>query len=72
MEKTNPKTQRGFAQKIARTYRTASLSAATLLAGLLPLDLRIKESATIYEIKRGIPWEVTADFYLPLRPKYII
>lgn len=34
--------QRGFAQMIARTYKTVSLSAAMLLAGLLPLDLRIK------------------------------
>lgn len=30
--------QRGFAQKIARSYRTVSLSAATLLAGLFSLD----------------------------------
>ncbi|XP_013197886.2 uncharacterized protein LOC106140796 [Amyelois transitella] len=45
--------QRGFAQKICRAYRTVSLNSALVLAGLLPLDLRIREAASLYEIKRG-------------------
>ncbi|XP_023953798.2 uncharacterized protein LOC112057581 [Bicyclus anynana] len=47
--------QREFAQKISKSYRTVSLHAAMVLAGLLPLDLRIKEQAQLYEIKRGRP-----------------
>lgn len=46
--------QRGFAQKICGAYRTVSLNSALLLSGLLPLDLRISEAASLYEIKRGI------------------
>lgn len=47
--------QRGFAQKICRSYRTVSLNAALVLAGLFPLDLRIGEAAQLYEAKRGKP-----------------
>ncbi|XP_069357542.1 uncharacterized protein [Maniola hyperantus] len=47
--------QRGFAQKICKSYRTVSLNAALLLAGLIPLDLRIQEAAQLYEAKRGRP-----------------
>lgn len=49
--------QRGFAQKICKAYRTVSLNAALILTGLLPLDLRIQESAQLYEAKRGRPLE---------------
>lgn len=45
--------QRGFAQKICKSYRTVSLNAALVLARLLPLDLRVQEAAQLYEAKRG-------------------
>ncbi|XP_045484504.1 uncharacterized protein LOC123689264 [Pieris rapae] len=45
--------QRAFGQKIAKTYRTASLNSATLLAGILPLDLRVEEAAAMFEARRG-------------------
>ncbi|GBP92218.1 hypothetical protein EVAR_84175_1 [Eumeta japonica] len=45
--------QRGFAIKICRAYRTVSLTSAMILAGLLPLDLRIRE-AEAYKAKRII------------------
>lgn len=47
--------QRGFAQKLCKAYRTVSLHAAIVLAGILPLDLRVQEAAALYEAKRGIP-----------------
>lgn len=47
--------QRGFAQRVCRSYRTVSLTAALLLSGLLPLDLRILEAAYLFEVKRGRP-----------------
>jgi ribonuclease HI len=56
--------QRGFAQKLCRAYRTVSLHSALILAGLLPLDLRIREVASLYEVKKGVPhpalggWEI--------------
>lgn len=46
--------QRGFAQKICKAYRTVSLTSALILSGLLPLDLRIKEAASLYSLKKGI------------------
>lgn len=49
--------QRGFAQKIIKSYRTVSLNSALLLSGLLPLDMRVREAAQLYEAKRGIPQE---------------
>lgn len=45
--------QRGFAQKMCKSYRTVSLNAALVLTGLLPLDLRVREAARLYEAKRG-------------------
>lgn len=45
--------QRGFGQKISKGYRTVSLNAAMILSGILPLDLRVREAARLYEIKRG-------------------
>nr|XP_037869605.1 uncharacterized protein LOC119629076 [Bombyx mori] len=47
--------QRGIAQKICKGYRTVSLNSALLLAGILPLDLRVREAASLYEAKRGVP-----------------
>ncbi|XP_047522946.1 uncharacterized protein LOC125061514 [Pieris napi] len=44
--------QRKFAQKIIGSYRTVSYEAATVLAGLLPLDLRLKEAAALYETRK--------------------
>ncbi|CAK1585006.1 unnamed protein product [Parnassius mnemosyne] len=43
--------QRGFVQKIVKAYKTVSLHSALLLAGLLPLDLRVREAASLYEIR---------------------
>ncbi|XP_061726217.1 uncharacterized protein LOC133531843 [Cydia pomonella] len=45
--------QRGFAQKLCKAYRTVSLNSALLLSGLLPLDLRVREMASLYETKKG-------------------
>ncbi|CAK1583201.1 unnamed protein product [Parnassius mnemosyne] len=49
--------QRGFAQKMCKTYRTVSLNAALLLSRLLPLDLRVQEAASLYKAKKGEPQE---------------
>ncbi|XP_037873345.1 uncharacterized protein LOC119629892 [Bombyx mori] len=46
--------QRRFAQKLCKAYRTVSLNSALALAGILPLDLRIREAASLYEAKRGV------------------
>ncbi|KAG6438775.1 hypothetical protein O3G_MSEX000212 [Manduca sexta] len=53
--------QRGFAQKLTRAYRTVSLNSALLLAGILPLDIRARENASLYEIKRGFSQRVVGD-----------
>lgn len=53
--------QRGFAQKLCKAYRTVSLNSGLVLAGILPLDLRIQEAATLYEVKRGVPQPVLGD-----------
>ncbi|CAK1578889.1 unnamed protein product [Parnassius mnemosyne] len=45
--------QRGFAQKMCKTYRTVSLNATLLLSRLLPLDLRVQEAASVYKAKKG-------------------
>lgn len=45
--------QRGFAQKICKAYRTVSLTSALILSGLLPLDLRVIEAATLFKIRKG-------------------
>nr|BAA07467.1 ORF2 [Bombyx mori] len=46
--------QRGFAQKLCRAYRTVSLNSALLMAGILPLDLRVREAASLFEAKKGV------------------
>ncbi|XP_004925502.2 uncharacterized protein LOC101744750 [Bombyx mori] len=53
--------QRGFAQKLCKSYRTTSLNSALVLAGLLPLDLRIHEAASLSEAKRGVGQLATGD-----------
>lgn len=54
--------QQGFAQKLCTAYRTVSLNSALVLAGILPLDLRIQEAAALYEAKRGVPQPVLGDW----------
>lgn len=44
-----------FAIKICRAHRTTSMVASALLARIFPLDLRLRENAQLYEIKRGKP-----------------
>ncbi|XP_047985158.1 uncharacterized protein LOC125225461 [Leguminivora glycinivorella] len=46
--------QRGYAQKMCKAYRTASLNSTLILTGTLPLDLRLLEAASLYEAKKGI------------------
>ncbi|KAJ0182276.1 hypothetical protein K1T71_001645 [Dendrolimus kikuchii] len=53
--------QRGFAQKLCKAYRTVSLNASIVLAGILPLDLRIQEAKALYEAKRGVALPILAD-----------
>ncbi|CAK1592792.1 unnamed protein product [Parnassius mnemosyne] len=52
--------QRGIAQKLCKAYRTVSLNSALVLAGILPLDLRVREAASLYEAKKGVPQPVLA------------
>lgn len=47
---------RKFGILIARTHRTASHSSVLTLARILPLDLRVREVAELYELKRGKPY----------------
>ncbi|XP_063375364.1 uncharacterized protein LOC134662990 [Cydia amplana] len=47
--------QRGIVQKMCKAYRTVSLNSVLLLTGILPLDLRVREAASLYEAKRGVP-----------------
>lgn len=53
--------QRSFAQKMCRAYRTASLNSTLVLAGVLPLDLRVREMASLYEAKRGATQPTLGD-----------
>ncbi|KAG6446893.1 hypothetical protein O3G_MSEX004674 [Manduca sexta] len=53
--------QRSFAQKLTKAYRTASLNSTLLLAGILPLDIRVRETALLYEVKRGYSQRVVGD-----------
>lgn len=63
--------QRGFAQKITKSYRTVSLNAAITLARLLPLDLRIQEAARLYEVKRGLDLDATGGREVETKAKLI-
>ncbi|KAJ2939998.1 hypothetical protein O0L34_g14030 [Tuta absoluta] len=53
--------QRGFAQKMCKAYRTVSLNSALVLAGVLPLDLRVKEAASLHRIKGGATLPILGD-----------
>nr|XP_026487154.1 uncharacterized protein LOC113394160 [Vanessa tameamea] len=55
VQKKLDKITRLFAIKIAKSYKTVSLTASTLLANILPLDLRVQENANLYRHKRGKP-----------------
>ncbi|GBP53033.1 hypothetical protein EVAR_43318_1 [Eumeta japonica] len=45
--------QRSVALKACRAHRTVSLHSALILARLLPLDIRVREVAWLYEVERG-------------------
>lgn len=53
--------QRPFAQKLCKAYKTVSLNAALVLAGLLPLDIRLRENALLYEEKKGVSRLMKSD-----------
>ncbi|CAH2207795.1 jg27143, partial [Pararge aegeria aegeria] len=63
--------QRGFAQKICKSYRTVSLNAALVLAGLIPLDLRIQEAAQLFEAKRGKPQAILCGGKIERRVSFL-
>ncbi|GBP65878.1 hypothetical protein EVAR_85146_1 [Eumeta japonica] len=44
--------QHSIGLKACRAYRTVSLHSALNLAKLLPLDIRVREAAKLYEVKR--------------------
>ncbi|XP_063632467.1 uncharacterized protein LOC134803596 [Cydia splendana] len=46
---------RVFGIKIAKAHRTVSTVSAAILAGIIPLDLRLQEQLELYEVKRGKP-----------------
>lgn len=48
---------RKFSILISKTHRTTSHSSALCLAGVLPLDLRVKEAAELFQLKRGMPFQ---------------
>lgn len=62
--------QRSFAQKITRAYRTVSLNSAMILAGVLPLDLRIQEAADLYMAKRGVFHQLPGDRSIEVKLQY--
>ncbi|GBP87386.1 hypothetical protein EVAR_34773_1 [Eumeta japonica] len=45
--------QRSVALKAFRAHRIVSLYSALILSRLLPLDIRVREAAWLYEVKRG-------------------
>ncbi|GBP26465.1 Putative 115 kDa protein in type-1 retrotransposable element R1DM [Eumeta japonica] len=45
--------QRSVALKACRAHRTVSLHSALILSMLLPLDIKMREAAWLYEVKRG-------------------
>ncbi|XP_047993599.1 uncharacterized protein LOC125232032 [Leguminivora glycinivorella] len=58
---------RAFAIRVAKAHRTVSLVSAALLAGIIPLDLRLKEQRDLYEVKRGKELETLPDRSLQKR-----
>lgn len=53
--------QRGFVQKMIKSYRTVALNSALLLAGMLPLDLRVQEAASLFVERKGFSRRVMDD-----------
>ncbi|GBP14607.1 Putative 115 kDa protein in type-1 retrotransposable element R1DM [Eumeta japonica] len=53
MRKMLDAVQRSVALKACRAHRTVSLHSTLILSRLLPLDIRVKEAAWLYEVKRG-------------------
>lgn len=45
-------------------YKTVSLHSALVIAGILPLDLRIHKAAALYEARRGLPQPSLGDIKL--------
>ncbi|XP_052742931.1 uncharacterized protein LOC128198962 [Bicyclus anynana] len=62
--------QRGFALKILKAYRTVSLTAALALAGLVPLDLRVQEAASLFIAKRGKPQGEIAELAVEKKKRF--
>ncbi|CAK1597437.1 unnamed protein product [Parnassius mnemosyne] len=67
-----------LAIRIAKAHKTTSCVASTLLGKILPLDLRVRETAELHKIKRGMPLDIHLDrpieskvsmFNLPSPPK---
>lgn len=58
---------RMFALKISRAHRTTSLVSSVLISRIIPLDLRLREQARLYEIKRGKPFEELPGRKLEMR-----
>ncbi|XP_039760382.1 uncharacterized protein LOC120634053 [Pararge aegeria] len=55
---------------MVRAYRTVSLNAVLLLAGILPLDLRVWEAASLYEVRRGVTLPELGDREVERSAKY--
>ncbi|KAJ0180437.1 hypothetical protein K1T71_003841 [Dendrolimus kikuchii] len=62
--------QRGFAQKMCKAYKTVSLNSVIVLDGLLPLDLRVKEAASLYVAKREVSQSMLEDREMEMRVAY--
>lgn len=58
---------RMFALKISRAHRTTSLVSSALISRILPLDLRLREQASLYEVKRGKPFDELPGRELEMR-----
>ncbi|GBP61786.1 hypothetical protein EVAR_96031_1, partial [Eumeta japonica] len=62
--------QRSNALKVSLAHRTVSLHFALILSRLLPLDIRVREVAWLYEVKHGkdlggtfLDWELQKPVY---------
>ncbi|GBP14732.1 hypothetical protein EVAR_9634_1 [Eumeta japonica] len=45
--------QRSVALKACRAHRSVSLHSALIFSRLLPLDIRVRKAAWLYDVKRG-------------------
>lgn len=63
-------TQRLFAIKIAKAYRTVSFDSAVTIARLLPIELRAREAAELYTVKRGKPLMEARDRRMEMRTPF--